>query len=623
MTGALHQLVEAQAARSPDAVALEFESATTTYAELDRQASRLARSLRERGVGPGTLVGVACERSPAMMVALLGILKSGGAYVPLDLEAPPARLGDVLRQCGRPLVVATATGAGVLPAEETGGLVRVDRMADDLAPLDGPVPVRPDDLIYVIFTSGSSGRPKGVMTEHAPVVNRLQWMIRNHPLGVGDKVLQKTPIYFDVSVWEMFWPLCVGATLVIARPGGHRDADYLVRTVQSSGITVAHFVPSMLYAFLEHPLVAECRTLGRVYCSGEALSPVLQERFFERLDATLTNLYGPTEAAIEVSHWTCVPGTPTVPIGWPIDNARLYVLDDRQRPVPDGQPGELVIAGLPVARGYLGRPDLTAEVFLDDPYGPAGERMYRTGDRALRRPDGAFEYLGRLDDQVKLRGQRIELGEVETCLQAHPGVGRAVVALKSRGEADQRLVGYLLPAPGQHRDDLVAAVTAHARERLPGYMVPAAFVVVDRIPLGPSGKVDRRALPDPAPGGHEDHQPPRPGVEADVAARWAQVLRSDGPDRRSRFLDSGGNSLLATVLAARISHELGRPVTVAQIIGADSLAELAATVGGTPAAPDQVAFPAARSLDEERLDRVATMSADELDALLADLEETW
>ncbi|MDG4834269.1 amino acid adenylation domain-containing protein [Solwaraspora sp. WMMD1047] len=621
MTGALHELVEAQVARTPDAVALEFESATTTYSELDRQASRLARSLRERGIGPGALVGVACERSPAMMIALLGILKSGGAYVPLDLESPPARLGDVLRQCGRPLVVTTAAGADVLPVEHTGGLLRVDRLADDSRPLDSPVPVRPDDLIYVIFTSGSSGRPKGVMTEHAPVVNRLRWMIDNHPLSVDDKVIHKTPIYFDVSVWEMFWPLCFGATLVIARPGGHRDADYLVRTVRTSRITAAHFVPSMLYAFLEHPMVSSCRTLKRVYCSGEALSPALQEKFFGRLDATLTNLYGPTEAAIEVSHWTCVPGTPTVPIGYPIDNTRLYVLDDRQRPVPDGQPGELVIAGLPVARGYLGRPELTAQVFLDDPYGPPGERMYRTGDRALRRPDGAFEYLGRLDDQVKLRGQRIELGEVEACLQSHPAVGRAVVALKSRGEADQRLVGYLLPTPGQDSDRVTAAVRAHARERLPDYMVPAAFVVVDRIPLSPSGKVDRRALPDPAPAGREHRQPPRPGIEAEVAERWTQVLGCGAPDRRDRFLDSGGNSLLATVLAARLSHELGRPVTVARIIGAGSLAELAAAMDSTPVAgAETFAFPAARSLDEQRLDRVATMSADELDALLEDLE---
>lgn len=301
---------------------------------------------------------------------------------------------------------------------------------------------------------------------------------------------------------------------------------------------------------------------------------------------------------------------------------RLYVLDDRQRPVPDGQPGELVIAGLPVARGYLGRPELTAQVFLDDPYGPPGERMYRTGDRALRRPDGAFEYLGRLDDQVKLRGQRIELGEVEACLQSHPAVGRAVVALKSRGEADQRLVGYLLPTPGQDSDLVVAAVRAHVRERLPDYMVPAAFVVVDRIPLSPSGKVDRRALPDPAPAGREHRQPPRPGIEAEVAARWTQVLGCAAPDRRDRFLDSGGNSLLATVLAARLSHELGRPVTVARIIGAGSLAELAAAVNGTPiAGAETFAFPTARSLDEQRLDRVATMSADELDALLEDLEE--
>jgi peptide synthetase PhsB len=625
----LHHLFEQQAARTPGAVALRFDGGTMTYGELDLRASRLAAALRDRGVRAETLVGLACERSPHMLVALLGIMKSGGAYVPLDLEAPAARLADVLGQCGDPLLVTTGETRRTMPWADEKDIVYADRLPGRCQVDSDPVAVSPGNLVYVIFTSGSTGRPKGVMNEHAPVVNRLRWMIDNHPLGPADMVLHKTPVFFDVSVWEMFWPLSVGATLVIARPGGHRDADYLVRTVQSSRVTVAHFVPSMLYAFLEHPHVSRCTSLTRVYCSGEALTTALQERFFDRLGGRLYNLYGPTEAAIEVSHWSCVPGSATVPIGHPIDNARLYVLDERQRPVPDGRPGELVIAGLPVARGYLGRPDLSAEVFLDDPFGPLGERMYRSGDRVLRRADGALEYLGRLDSQVKLRGQRIELGEVEACLHSHPWVKRAVVALKSSGEADQRLVGYVVLVPGTQASAVEAALRSHVRDRLPGYMIPSVFVVVDRIPLNPSGKVDRHALPDPPRVALAGHQPPRPGLEAQVATLWSDVLRKD-PDRRDSFLDSGGNSLLATALAARITHELGAPITLAQIFAAGSLAELAGTVaalmgaqgaasGSATAAPP---FPVARSLDELRLERIATMPEAELDELLAELESS-
>lgn len=622
----LHHLFEQQAARSPGAVALRFDGGTMTYAELDLRASRLAAALRDRGVRAETLVGMGCERSPEMFVALLGIMKAGGAYVPLDLEAPAARLADVLGQCGDPPVVTTDSARRTMPWVAEKDVVYTDRLPGRYRARRDPAVVGPDNLVYVIFTSGSTGRPKGVMTEHAPVVNRLRWMIDNHPLGPGDTVLHKTPVFFDVSVWEIFWPLSVGATLVIARPGGHRDADYLVRTVQDRGVTVAHFVPSMLYAFLEHPHVSRCTSLTRVYCSGEALTTALQERFFDRLGGRLYNLYGPTETAIEVSHWSCVPGSATVPIGHPIDNARLYVLDEWQRPVPDGQPGELVIAGLPVARGYLGRPDLTAEVFLEDPFGPPGDRMYRSGDRVLRRADGALEYLGRLDGQVKLRGQRIELGEVEACLHGHQWVNRAVVALKSAGEADQRLVGYVVPVPGTEASAVEAALRAHARDWLPGYMIPSVFVVVDRIPLNPAGKVDRDALPDPPRAGLAGHQRPRPGVEARVAALWSDVLRKT-PDRRDSFLDSGGNSLLATVLAARITHELGAPTTVAQIFAAGSLAELASMVAaemratGAASGPANAAppFPAARSLDELRLERIATMPEAELDELLAQL----
>ncbi|HEY0937600.1 MAG TPA: amino acid adenylation domain-containing protein, partial [Trebonia sp.] len=641
----LHQFVERQAARTPRAVALRFDGGTMTYGELDRRASQLAALLRDRGVGAETLVAMACERSQHMLVALLGIMKAGGAYVPLDLHAPAVRLADVLEQCGNPLVVTTRASRPTVPGVADDDVVYADLLDDRLPVLRQHAAVGEKNLVYVIFTSGSTGRPKGVLTEHAPVVNRLRWMLTHQRLGPADKVLQKTPVFFDVSVWEMFWPLSVGATLVLARPDMHGDTDYLVRTVVEEGITAMHFVPSMLYAFLSHPQVARCTSLTQVFCSGEALSSALQNRFFSRLRARLHNLYGPTETAIEVSYWPCVPGSATVPIGYPIDNVRLYVLDDRQRPVPDGQPGELVIAGLPVARGYIGRPDLTAEVFLDDPYGPPGDRMYRSGDRVLHRPDGAIEYLGRLDDQVKLRGQRIELAEVEACLQGHPWVNRAVVALKSASEVDQRLVGYVLPVeglstagdgltPGQA--DIRAVLLAHARDRLPEYMIPSTLMVIEHIPLSPAGKVDRKALPDPLlPGadtaaGRDERQRPRPGLEAGIAALWAEMLNRE-PGRDDRFLDCGGNSLLATVLAARITHELAVPVTIAQVFAAGSLAELAARAaaarsassdddpGSEAPARDDPGFPPARSMDELRLERIDAMTVTEIDEMLTGL----
>ncbi|HEV2639525.1 MAG TPA: amino acid adenylation domain-containing protein [Actinocrinis sp.] len=639
----LHELVEAQARRTPDAVALEFEGATMTYREYDDAATALAALLIDRGAEPDVLIGMACERSLEMMVALLGISKSGSAYVPVDLEAPAARIANLLDQSEVALVVATEAARDLIPLWAQPDTIYLDLPALRSAPPPEPIPqgtVTPDDLIYVIFTSGSTGQPKGVMNEHAPVCNRLLWGMENQELGPGDKVLQKTPVHFDVSVWEMFLPLCVGATLVIARPGGHRDTDYLVQTITQSQVTLAHFVPSMLYAFLEHPDVRTCTTLTRVYCSGEALTPELQERFFERLPAELHNMYGPTEAAIEVSHWRCTPGTPTVPIGHPLANTRLYVLDETMQHAGIDVPGELYIAGVPVARGYFGRPDLTEAVFLADPFAGPGERMYKTGDRALLRPDGAVEYLGRVDNQVKLRGQRIEPGEIEACLEAHPAVARAVVVLKGTDLADQRLVGYVVPrrAPGEAAERIEPQLLAHVRNLLPVYMVPSAVVLVDALPETPSGKVDRNALPEPPPpdhgGGREE---PRAGIEEVLAQIWAEVLHSPMPDRRDRFLDVGGNSLLATVLAGRIAQRCQVSPSAGRIISAASLAELAGDLAGdmtrdqvgdplpgsdAGAGPDAPAFPPARSLDELLLERIEQLSAEEVDALLDDLEST-
>ncbi|HVS00463.1 MAG TPA: amino acid adenylation domain-containing protein, partial [Thermoanaerobaculia bacterium] len=389
----LHELVEEQAQRTPDRLAVEIEGQSLSYGELSRRSSRLACHLQRLGVGPEAPVGISAERSLELMVGLLGILKAGGAYVPLDPEYPQERLAYMVEDSGARVVLTRQDMRG--DWEEAGPEVRVS----------------PDNLAYVIYTSGSTGKPKGVMNTHRGIANRLLWMQAAYGLDGTDVVLQKTPASFDVSVWEFFWPLMTGATLALARPGGHRDGSYLVKRIEEAGVTTLHFVPSMLRAFLETPGLERCRGLRRVMASGEALTTDLEEKFFSLLSCELHNLYGPTEAAVDVTYWPCTGNSEHgVPIGWPIANTRIHLLDGALKPVPVGVQGELYIGGVNLARGYAGRPDLTAERFLASPTG-YGERLYRTGDLARYRPDGAIEYLGRIDHQVKIRGLRIELGE--------------------------------------------------------------------------------------------------------------------------------------------------------------------------------------------------------------------
>src|SRR5690606_8752656 len=357
----------------------------------------------------------------------------------------------------------------------------------------------PQDLAYVIFTSGSTGRPKGAMNEHRGICNRLLWMQEQYGLTPHDRVVQKTPFSFDVSVWEFFWPLMTGARLVIARPDGHRDSAYLVNLIRHSGITTLHFVPSMLRVFLESEGVEACSgSIKRVICSGEALPHELQERFFARLPgAELHNLYGPTEAAVDVTYWACQRGDDrlTVPIGRPLANTQMYVLDSQMQPVPIGVAGELYIGGVQVGRGYSGRDDLTAERFVPDPYSRTpGARLYKTGDLARYLPDGAIDYLGRLDHQVKIRGQRIELGEIEATLDQHAGVAQSVVMAREDSPGDQRLVAYVVR---RQADLAITAMKEHLSAQLPAYMVPSAFVLLAELPLTSSGKVDRKQLPAP------------------------------------------------------------------------------------------------------------------------------
>jgi len=434
----------------------------------------------------------------------------------------------------------------------------------------------PQDLAYVIFTSGSTGRPKGAMNEHRGIVNRLLWMQEQYALGVDDAVLQKTPFSFDVSVWEFFWPLMTGARLVIARPEGHRDSAYLVRLIGERAITTLHFVPSMLRAFLEEQGLEACRSLKRVICSGEALPHELQERFFARLPGVeLHNLYGPTEAAVDVTYWACRPGDErlTVPIGRPVANTQIYVLDAQMRPVPQGVFGELYIGGVQVGRGYVGRPELTAERFVPDPFSQMpGARLYKTGDLGRHLPDGAIEYLGRLDYQVKIRGQRIELGEIEATLDKHAAVAQSVVV--AQGEAgDQRLVAYVV---SREQAPSVAQLKEHLSSTLPLYMVPSAFVFMEAFPLTSSGKVDRKRLPAPERSDADQaaYIAPRTPTEEIVAGIFAQVLKLERVGVHENFFELGGHSLLATQVISRVRQALCLEVPLRELFNAPTVAGL-------------------------------------------------
>ncbi|HEY7295752.1 MAG TPA: amino acid adenylation domain-containing protein, partial [Dehalococcoidia bacterium] len=523
----LHELFAAQAEHAPEAVALNFEGETLSYGALEHRANQLAHHLRRLGVGPDVVVGLCAERSLEMVIGLLGILKAGGAYLPLDPSYPAERLAYMLGDAQAPVLLTQQKLVERLPDHEA-VLVRLDADWPEIAEHPASAPASgstPDNLAYVIYTSGSTGHPKGVMNAHRGIVNRLSWMQSAYRLTAADRVLQKTPFGFDVSVWEFFWPLAFGAELVIARPGGHQDPAYLAGLIAQAGVTIIHFVPSMLQAFLEAADLTRCGSLRDTICSGEALSVETQNRFLELLPSSrLHNLYGPTEAAVDVSAWACrlEADATAVPIGRPISNIQLYVLDHHLAAVPMGVAGELYIGGIGVARGYLGRAGLTAERFVPSPFAN-GARLYRTGDLARWREGGALDYLGRLDHQVKLRGFRIELGEIEAALASHARVEQAAVVLREDG-GERRLVGYVAArgAVALDSDEL----RGHLKRRLPDYMVPAALVQLDQLPLTPNGKLDRKALPAPDwQGRAESYLAPRNATEAALSAIWCEVLK--------------------------------------------------------------------------------------------------
>ncbi|MCG3148786.1 MAG: Linear gramicidin synthase subunit D [Verrucomicrobiae bacterium] len=579
----LHQLFEAQVERTPDTVAVVFEGQQLTYRELDARANQLARHLLTLGVQPDNFVGVYMERSVEMVVALYATLKAGAAYVPIDPTYPADRVAFMLNDAQPPVLLTQEKLVATLPAHQARVVIVGRELTESTA---RPVTkVNSRNLAYMIYTSGSTGKPKGAMNEHRGIVNRLLWMQDEYRLGTADRVLQKTPFSFDVSVWEFFWPLLTGARLIVAKPEGHRDTEYLVEVIRQHGITTLHFVPSMLAVFLTDEKVGTCRSLRRVICSGEALGVELQESFFAKLPGVeLHNLYGPTEAAVDVTYWACRrdSGLRTVPIGRPIANIQMHILDAQLLPVPVGVAGELHIAGIGLGRGYWNRPELTAEKFLPNPF-RAGERLYKTGDLARYLPDGNIEYLGRLDHQVKIRGFRIELGEIEVALGQHPAVREVVIVAREDVPGDKRLVAFLVAngaAPS------VAELRAHLLAKLPEYMLPAAFVFLPAMPLSPNGKIDRRLLPAPDP-----HRPdlaravvaPRTPAEKTLAEIWAKVLRLDVVGIHDKFFELGGDSILSIHVIAK-ANQAGLKLTPKQIFQHQTIAELAA-VAGTSVAP--------------------------------------
>ncbi|GAB1510164.1 amino acid adenylation domain-containing protein [Actinophytocola sp. KF-1] len=582
----LHGIIEQQVAATPDATAVTFEGESLNYAQLNAMANRIAHRLRGVGVGPETLVGVCAERSLELVAGLLGVLKAGAAYLPLDPEYPADRLAFMVADAAAPVVLVQSHLRDDLPTTDATVLVLDHEQEWAGQPIHNPPPTTADHLAYVIYTSGSTGRPKGVPNTHRGIVNRLDWMQKRYGLTAADAVLQKTPASFDVSVWEFFWPLQTGARLVLAKPGGHKDAGYLRDLLVDERVTTAHFVPSMLTVFLGEDGIEAATALRRVICSGEELPHTAAVEFTTRFPhCELHNLYGPTEAAIDVSSWHCDPAAlaqvTSVPIGAPIANLRLYVLDERGNPAPVGVAGELHIGGVGLARGYHRRPALTAERFVPDPFaGDPGSRLYRTGDLARWRPDGTIDFLGRIDHQVKLRGLRIELGEIEAALRDQDGVTEAAVIVREDNPGDKRLVAYTVGPVSGAGPDMKAAL----KETLPEYMVPAAFVELDALPLTPNGKLDRKALPAPVvtrDAGAELVEP-RNDTERLLAVIWKEILGVETLGIDDDFFDLGGHSMLATQVVARVRKESSgtRAVGVMDLFTHRTIRDLAAFMAG-------------------------------------------
>jgi amino acid adenylation domain-containing protein len=578
----IHALFEMQADRTPDAVAVVDREGSLTYRELDSRANQVAWYLRTLGVGPETTVGVCLDRSRTAFAALLGVLKAGGAFVPLDPSYPSERLGFMMADSGAPVLITEQRQ----PREWLPEGVQVVLLDRDRAVIAHQSTERlglsadGDGLAYVIYTSGSTGIPKGVLGLHRGAINRFRWMWRTYPFRRGEMCCQKTSTSFVDSIWELFGPLLRGVPIAVIPDDIVRDPRELIRMLAERRVTRLVLVPSLLRAMLdaEPHLGARLPDLHLWVSSGEALCGDLARRFRTAVPrALLLNLYGSSEASGDSTFHEVgeIDASATIPIGRPIDNTEIYILDRNGQPVPVGVPGELYIAGAGLARGYLDRPDLTAEKFVSNPFsGKPGDRMYRTGDRARYRRDGAIEYLGRLDSQVKVRGFRIDLGEVESALAAHPGVAKAVAVTRQDETGDCRLVGYVVANAGTRAADILEFV----RRRLAGYMVPSALVLLDALPLTPNGKVDRQALPAPGVIRREAAEPPRNPTEAVLSAIWADVLGIADVSVHDNFFELGGHSLLAVQLVARVEQVFLTTLPLRSLFEAPTIAGLASLI---------------------------------------------
>lgn len=580
----IHELFEQQVKATPDSIAICYENKYLTYQELNSRSNQLAHYLRSLKIGSEFLVGICAERSIEMVIGIFGILKAGGAYVPIDPNYPTERINYILSDSKISILLTQDHLRPTLSYTQA----RIICLDLDWSSIDGQPKnnlvrnTSPENLVYVIYTSGSTGKPKGAMNTHKGLVNRILWMQDTYNLTATDRVLQKTPFSFDVSAWEFFWPLATGACLVVSRPEGHKDSNYLIELINKQKITTIHFVPSMLRIFLETEGVKSCNTLRMVFCSGEALTVTLQENFFERLNADLINLYGPTEAAIDVTYWNCKPNCKfsNVPIGRPVANTQIYILDNDFQPVPVGVSGELYIGGVQLARGYLNRSDLTAERFIDNPFKDTFNFpcLYKTGDSARYLPDGNIEYLGRLDNQVKIRGFRIELGEIEAVLAQHPSINEVVVIAREEALGGKYLVVYAVPHPDKFQldkqDSLVKNLRQWVKDKLPEFMLPSAFFILESFPLTPNGKLDRRALPNSFQRNLEtSFVTPHTPLQKMLAAMWEDILEVK-VGIHDNFFELGGDSIRGAVFVNRLQQEIRSIIHISVIFEVPTVAEL-------------------------------------------------
>lgn len=575
----VHRLIEEQASIRSNQTALVFQGETLSYGELNARANHLAHQLLSVGVGPEVPVAICLERSFDLVVAVLGVLKAGGCYVPLDPTYPAERLRFMLEECDALVLLTHTKGSQKAFASNPSIRYNLDKWQWEGGKSNPDVKLTRQHPCYIIYTSGSTGKPKGVVNLHQGLFNRLKWMQDTFQLSTHDAVLQKTPFGFDVSVWELLWPLMTGARMVIAKPEGHKDPRYLAEVIRDEAVTTLHFVPSMLHAYLEEPTAGNVPSLKRVICSGEALPPDVQSRFFRIMNCELHNLYGPTEASIDVTHWICRKddAATSVPIGQAIDNTAIYILDDWLNPVPVGKVGEIYIGGIGLARHYLNRPAWTAAQFIPNPFDQtAGSRLYRTGDRARYTESGYIEYHGRLDSQIKMRGFRIELGEVEAVLGRLPEVKEAAVLVQRLGEEAIGIVGYVVPAA---KDVTTFSLKNRLRAQLPSHMIPAQIHLLKKMPLTPNGKLDRKALSrHTGVACHKAGTPPQGPVEKELAAIWSTLLGVDPVNREDSFFELGGHSLAVTRLIARIRDRFGVQLSVEEGFLAPTLADWAVLI---------------------------------------------